>query len=110
MSEPTVPDPKQRPAGFVPVIEQAKGIVMAHCRCGPEAAFEILCGISQHANVKLRTLAERMVQQVSPQHQIAILITWDSRCWHERGHPGRSTSSTSAAVKGRGNRGCLRLP
>jgi hypothetical protein len=47
------------------VIEQAKGIIMAQCRCGPGAAFVILCGMSQHANVKLRTLAERMVRQAS---------------------------------------------
>lgn len=66
MSEPTVPDSEQDHAGFVPVIEQAKGIVMARYRCGPEAAFEILCGMSQHANVRLRTLAERMVQQMTP--------------------------------------------
>ena len=65
MSEPTGPDSQQRRAGFVPVIEQAKGIIMAQYRCGPEEAFEILCGMSQHANVKLRILAERMVQQAS---------------------------------------------
>lgn len=65
MSEPTVPDSARRRAGFVPVIEQAKGIIMARYRCGPEEAFEILCGMSQHANVKPRILAERMVQQVS---------------------------------------------
>ena len=66
MSEPIVPDPEQLHARFVPVIEQAKGIIMAQCRCGPEAAFEILCGISQHTNVKLHVLAERMVQQMPP--------------------------------------------
>ena len=63
--EPTVPDPGQRCAEFAPVIEQAKGIIMAQYRCGPDEAFEILRGMSQHANVKLRVLAERMVQQVS---------------------------------------------
>ena len=66
MSEPTVPDSEQDRAGFVPVIEQAKGIIMARFRCGPEAAFEILCGMSQHANIKLRTLAERLVRQAPP--------------------------------------------
>ena len=65
MPEPTVPDAGQRRAEFAPVIEQAKGIVMAQFRCGPDEAFEILCGMSQHANVKLRIVAERMVEQVS---------------------------------------------
>jgi AmiR/NasT family two-component response regulator len=65
MSEPVVPDSRQRRAGFAPVIEQAKGIIMARYRCGPEEAFEILCGMSQYANVKLRILAERLVRQVS---------------------------------------------
>lgn len=44
MSEPAVPDSGQCRAGFAPVIEQAKGIVMARFRCGPEEAFEMLCG------------------------------------------------------------------
>ncbi len=29
--------------GTMPVIEQAKGIVMAQQRCGPEEAFDLLC-------------------------------------------------------------------
>jgi hypothetical protein len=49
----------------VPVIEQAKGILMAQYRCGPEEAFELLRGASQRANVKVRVLATRMVEQIS---------------------------------------------
>jgi AmiR/NasT family two-component response regulator len=50
---------------FVPVIEQAKGIVMAQHQCGPEEAFDLLRRMSQHANVKVRVLAVRMVEQTS---------------------------------------------
>jgi hypothetical protein len=49
----------------VAVVEQAKGIVMALHRCGPEEAFELLRRTSQRANVKVRVLAERMVKQIS---------------------------------------------
>jgi ANTAR domain len=47
------------------VIEQAKGILMAQHHCGPEEAFGLLSRASQHANVKVRVLAERLVQQVT---------------------------------------------
>lgn len=43
-------------------IEQAKGIVMAQHGCSPDEAFEILTRASQRANVKLREVAERVVQ------------------------------------------------
>jgi len=49
----------------MPVIEQAKGIVMAQQGCGPEEAFELLRRVSQHTNVKLHVLAERVVKQVA---------------------------------------------
>ena len=49
----------------MPVIEQAKGILMAQYRCRPEEAFEILRRASQSANVKISVLAARIVDQVS---------------------------------------------
>jgi predicted KAP-like P-loop ATPase len=51
--------------GSMPVIEQAKGIVMAQQRCGPEEAFELLRQVSQRTNVKLNVLAEQIVEQVA---------------------------------------------
>jgi len=51
--------------GTMPVIEQAKGIVMAQRRCGPEEAFELLRQVSQRSNVKLHVLAEQIVGQVA---------------------------------------------
>jgi hypothetical protein len=49
----------------LPVIEQAKGIVMAQARCGPDEAFELLRLASQRSNVKVRDLAADLVQQTA---------------------------------------------
>ena len=46
------------------VIEQAKGVLMATERCGPDAAFEILKNRSQRSNRKLRLVAEEIVQEL----------------------------------------------
>ena len=51
----------------MPVIEQAKGIVMAREGCGPEAAFDLLCRASQQANLKVHVLAGLLVEQVAGQ-------------------------------------------
>jgi len=54
----------------MPVIEQAKGILMAQHRCGPDEAFDLLRRASQSANVRISVLAARMVEQVaSPEPQ-----------------------------------------
>ena len=49
----------------MPVIEQAKGILMAQHRCGPEEAFDLLRRASQNANVRVSVLAARMVEQIA---------------------------------------------
>ena len=49
----------------LPVIEQAKGILMAQQRCGPEEAFDLLRRASQRANLKLHVLAAQIVDQVA---------------------------------------------
>jgi two-component system, response regulator / RNA-binding antiterminator len=48
-----------------PVIEQAKGILMAWHGCGPEEAFDVLRRASQQANIKVVVLATRLVAQVA---------------------------------------------
>jgi len=54
----------------MPVIEQAKGILMAQQGCGPEEAFDLLRRASQSANVRVSVLAARIVEQVaSPKAQ-----------------------------------------
>lgn len=42
-------------------IDQAIGIVMATQHCSPEDAFDVLRGASQHRNVPLRQVAEKLV-------------------------------------------------
>ena len=49
----------------MPVIEQAKGILMAQYRCPPEEAFDLLRRASQRANVKVSVLAAQMVEQIA---------------------------------------------
>jgi GAF domain-containing protein len=44
-------------------IEQAKGIIMATARCGPDEAFQLLVQQSQHENRKLREIAAEIVDQ-----------------------------------------------
>ena len=48
----------------MPVIEQAKGIVMAREGCGPEEAFDRLRRASQRGNVKVHVMAALLVGQV----------------------------------------------
>src|SRR5215472_6845969 len=49
----------------MPVIEQAKGILMAQYRCRPEEAFDLLRRASQSANVKVSDLAAQIVEQIA---------------------------------------------
>jgi len=49
----------------LPVIEQAKGILMVQHRCGPEEAFDLLRRASQRANVKVHVLAAQIVANVA---------------------------------------------
>jgi GAF domain-containing protein len=42
-------------------IEQAKGIIMAQQRCTPDEAFDVLVRTSQQRNLKLRDLAQTIV-------------------------------------------------
>ena len=49
----------------MPVIEQAKGILMAQRRCGPDEAFDLLRRASQRANIKVIVLAKQMVEQIA---------------------------------------------
>lgn len=43
------------------VIEQAKGMIMVREKCDEDEAFEVLKSLSQHHNVKLKELAQRIV-------------------------------------------------
>jgi hypothetical protein len=59
----------------MPVIEQAKGILMAQQRCGPDEAFDLLRRASQRANIKVSVLAAHIIEQVAspgPAHPGAV--------------------------------------
>ena len=49
------------------VINQAMGILMLRYGVDSEAAFELLVKLSQESNVKLRTIAERVVAEITAQ-------------------------------------------
>ena len=49
----------------LPVIEQAKGVLIAQTGCEPDEAFSLLRAASQRANVKVRDLAVAIVQRAS---------------------------------------------
>lgn len=49
----------------MPVIEQAKGVLMAQQRCGPEEAFDLLRRASQHGNIKVHVLARQIIAHLT---------------------------------------------
>ena len=51
----------------MPVIEQAKGIIMAQCGCDDGQAFELLRWASQQFNQPVRELAAEIVARVQQQ-------------------------------------------
>jgi len=57
----------------MPVIEQAKGILMAQSRCSDAEAFDLLRRASQRSNIPVRELAARLVASTArpPDHQQA---------------------------------------
>ncbi|MEU2721100.1 ANTAR domain-containing protein [Streptomyces smyrnaeus] len=63
-----------------PVIDQARGVLMASWRCGPDTAWRILVDTSQHTNTKVR--------------EIAALLT---RATHDQPLPGWLRRAVSAS-------------
>ena len=49
------------------LIDQAKGIIMGRNRCNADEAFTILTTMSQRRNIKLRALAQDIVDRTSNQ-------------------------------------------
>ena len=52
----------------MPVIEQAKGILIAQTGCAPEEAFNMLRQASQRSNVRVSDLAAAIVQRTVTGH------------------------------------------
>jgi hypothetical protein len=56
-----------------PVIDLAKGVLMAVHRCDEETAFAELARVSMESNLKVARLAELLVDQVLlPRRQVAV--------------------------------------
>ncbi|WP_308010818.1 ANTAR domain-containing protein [Streptomyces sp. AC495_CC817] len=70
-----------------PVIDMARGVLMAGFGCEPEEAWEILVTVSQHANIKLRDVAEAVTSAATGkpmpellQEHLAIAVQlWQAR-------------------------------
>lgn len=56
-----------------PVIDMARGVLMAGFACQPEEAWQILVAVSQHANVKLRKVAKAVAATTTGQPMPADL-------------------------------------
>jgi GAF domain-containing protein len=52
------------------VIEQAKGIVMRDRHCSADEAFDVLVRMSQRSHVKLREVAQRIVDHVTAESDV----------------------------------------
>lgn len=59
-----------------PVIEEAKGILMGHYGMNAEVAYRVLQRWSQDGNVKLRTVAQVLVD-AAPQHPVSEIPPHD---------------------------------
>jgi hypothetical protein len=62
----------------MPVIEQAKGIIMAQRGCGEAEAFDTLRRASQRSNVPVRELAAQLVAKAAGEATITRSRPWSS--------------------------------
>jgi hypothetical protein len=78
-----------------PIIEQAKGILIAQVGCTPDEAFGMLRAASQRTNVRVRDLADDIVNRATstdraadrPRHALGDQYSGDHA--GARGHQGR---------------------
>lgn len=54
------------------IIEQAKGILMATQTCSADEAFDLLTAASQRENVKLRVIAQRIVDRATADRSVEV--------------------------------------
>ncbi|MGI5380066.1 ANTAR domain-containing protein [Streptomyces sp. CA-251387] len=76
-----------------PVIDMARGVLMAGFACQPEDAWEILVTVSQHANVKLREVAEAVTVAATGKPMPAALqehLATAVQAWQAGGERGAS--------------------
>ena len=73
----------------MPVIKQAKGIIMAQCSWPEDQAFDALCQASQRENIKLRDRPPR-----SPPNGVFGICTMERT---SRYHPSNSPTLISTS-------------
>lgn len=73
----------------MPVIEQAKGIIMGQQRCGPEEAFDLLRKASQRTNIKVHVLAAQIVQHTASGNNNVTPITLGTTRYSRPGNTGK---------------------
>jgi hypothetical protein len=61
-------------ANTMPIIEQAKGILMAQQGCGPEEAFDLLRRASQRSNIPVRDLAAQIISNARTAPRPAVKL------------------------------------
>lgn len=88
----------------MPVIEQAKGIIISQSGCTPEAAFAILRGASQRSNVPIREIAARVVSNAA-KRTLPDATSMEHRTESDRVR--RDVRSVSRAEGARASRGQL---
>ncbi|WP_413115959.1 ANTAR domain-containing protein [Streptomyces sp. CY1] len=85
-----------------PVIDQARGMVMALCPCPSDAAWEVLVEVSQNTNTKLRDIAADLVATteqppLSKDVQKALAVALH----HHRPNPDGRRCSRGSSMAGR---------
>jgi AmiR/NasT family two-component response regulator len=61
----SAPVRQQAGRGCIPIVEQAKGIIMAQQGCRPEEAFDLLRRASERAGVKVPVLAVQIIDHLA---------------------------------------------
>ena len=83
----------------LPVIEQAKGIIMARYGCSEDQAFDVLRRASQRKNIKVRDLAATIVAQAArsaPHRRPSGPASTTARSGHEHGPRAGSGDSRNS--------------
>ncbi|MFF7769083.1 ANTAR domain-containing protein [Streptomyces massasporeus] len=73
-----------------PVIDMAKGVLMATWSCTEDEAWQMLVWVSQHSNIKLHDVAEAVVAATQQEPMPARLqerLAEAVRQWHARRDP-----------------------
>ncbi|OIJ68388.1 ANTAR domain-containing protein [Streptomyces mangrovisoli] len=74
-----------------PVIDMARGMLMAGFACTPDEAWNLLVAVSQHANIKVRLVAQAVTSTAAGEPMPADLqrhLTEAVRAWLARRGPG----------------------